>query len=199
MTKSDANKTAVDALTQAAAKAELERLAAEIAEHDKRYHQEDAPTVSDAAYDALRRRNEVIEARFPQLVRPDSPSGRVGSAPAAGCRNGRVLTARYSGDATEADDGRPLGRRGGADAIRLQAVWLQLRRLGVQVQMMPMTSLPQITVRAEAHESIGGCTGEAGGWAPALPGLPPRRPAKRLPRTPRLPRKPAPSAGLRES
>src|ERR1700681_2076802 len=83
MTKNDASKTAVDALTEAAAKAELKRLAAEIAEHDKRYHQEDAPTVSDADYDALRRRNAAIEARFPQLVRPDSPSKRVGSAPAA--------------------------------------------------------------------------------------------------------------------
>src|SRR6202158_5106605 len=83
MTKNDASKTAVDALTEAAARAELERLAAEIGEHDKRYHQEDAPTVSDAAYDALRRRNEAIEARFPQLVRPDSPSGRVGAAPDA--------------------------------------------------------------------------------------------------------------------
>ena len=81
--KSDAAKTPVEALTEAAAKAELKRLATEIAAHDKRYHQEDAPTVSDAAYDALRRRNEAIEARFPQLVRPDSPSRRVGSAPAA--------------------------------------------------------------------------------------------------------------------
>ena len=81
--KPDAGKTAVEALTEAAAAAELKRLAAEIAEHDKRYHQEDAPTVSDAVYDALRRRNEAIEARFPQLVRPDSPSHRVGSAPAA--------------------------------------------------------------------------------------------------------------------
>ena len=44
MTKTDASKTAVDALTEAAAKAELERLAAEIGEHDKRYYQEDAPT-----------------------------------------------------------------------------------------------------------------------------------------------------------
>src|SRR3984893_17597391 len=83
MTRNDASKTAVDALTEAAAKAELKRLAAEIGEHDRRYYQEDAPTVSDAAYDALRRRNEEIEARFPHLVRPDSPSGRVGSAPAA--------------------------------------------------------------------------------------------------------------------
>src|SRR4030088_1363829 len=83
MTRNEASKTTVDALTEAAAKAELERLAAEIAEHDKRYHQEDAPTVSDADYDALRRRNAAIEARFPQLVRPDSPSNRVGWAPAA--------------------------------------------------------------------------------------------------------------------
>jgi DNA ligase (NAD+) len=83
MTRNDASKTAVDALTEAAAKAELERLAAAIGEHDRRYYQEDAPTVSDAAYDALRRRNEEIEARFPHLVRPDSPSGRIGAAPAA--------------------------------------------------------------------------------------------------------------------
>ncbi len=78
------DEVAVDELTEAAAKAELARLAAEIAEHDKRYHQQDAPTISDAAYDALRRRNEAIEARFPDLVRKDSPSQRVGATPAAG-------------------------------------------------------------------------------------------------------------------
>src|SRR5260370_11539703 len=83
MTKNDASKSAVDALTEAAAKAELKRLAAEIGEHDQRYFQEDAPTVSDAAYDALRRRNEAIEARFPHLVPPDPPSGPIGSPPAA--------------------------------------------------------------------------------------------------------------------
>ncbi len=68
-------------LTEAQAKAELKRLAAEIGAHDKRYYQEDAPTVSDATYDALRRRNEEIEARFPELVREDSPSRRVGAQP----------------------------------------------------------------------------------------------------------------------
>ncbi len=57
------------------------RLAAEIAAHDRRYYQDDAPSVSDAAYDALRRRNEEIEARFPDLVRADSPSRRIGAAP----------------------------------------------------------------------------------------------------------------------
>src|SRR5215510_6628824 len=78
----DTAHTAVEALSESDAKAELKRLAAEIAGHDRRYYQDDAPTVSDAHYDALRRRNEAIEARFPQLVRPDSPSRRVGAAPA---------------------------------------------------------------------------------------------------------------------
>jgi DNA ligase (NAD+) len=69
-------------LTEAEARAELQRLAQEIAEHDKRYYQADQPTVSDAAYDALRARNAEIEARFPALVREDSPSRKVGAAPA---------------------------------------------------------------------------------------------------------------------
>ena len=71
----------VDKLTKSEAEKELARLAKEIAEHDRRYYQEDAPTVSDAEYDALRQRNEAIEARFPGLVREDSPSKRVGAAP----------------------------------------------------------------------------------------------------------------------
>jgi DNA ligase (NAD+) len=72
----------IDLLTEAEAKKELVRLAAAIAEHDKAYYQEDAPVVSDAQYDALRRRNAEIEARFPKLVRADSPSKRVGAKPA---------------------------------------------------------------------------------------------------------------------
>jgi DNA ligase (NAD+) len=76
------SKIPVADLTEAQAKAELRRLAAEIAAHDKRYYQEDAPSVSDAVYDALRRRNEEIEIRFPTLVRSDSPSRHVGAAPA---------------------------------------------------------------------------------------------------------------------
>ena len=74
----------VDALMKPDAAVELELLAAEIEAHDKAYHQEDAPEISDADYDALRQRNAAIEARFPDLVRADSPSKKVGAAPAQG-------------------------------------------------------------------------------------------------------------------
>ena len=69
----------VEKLTSLEAEKELDRLAKDIAEHDRRYYREDAPSVSDADYDALRQRNAQIEARFPLLVRPDSPSHRVGT------------------------------------------------------------------------------------------------------------------------
>src|SRR4051794_19336736 len=78
-------------LTAAQAKAELGRLAAEIAEHDRRYYQQDAPSVSDAEYDALRMRNAAIEARFPDLVLAESPSKRIGAAP-----SGRFAKVRHA-------------------------------------------------------------------------------------------------------
>src|SRR4029077_14797929 len=74
-------KRPVDRLSQAEAAAELEHLARENAHHDQRYHAEDAPEISDADYDELRARNAAIEERFPDLVRADSPSKRIGTAP----------------------------------------------------------------------------------------------------------------------
>jgi len=71
----------IDALTEGEAIAELERLSAAMGEAERLYFREDAPTLTDAEYDALKRRNLAIEARFPDLVRPDSPSRRVGAAP----------------------------------------------------------------------------------------------------------------------
>ena len=73
----------VEELTRQQAAAELAALAAEIARHDRLYYQSDAPEISDADYDRLRRRNQAIEARFPDLVRPDSPTHRVGAPPVA--------------------------------------------------------------------------------------------------------------------
>lgn len=87
----DTSKIAVKKLDRMMAEIELARLAEEIAEHDKLYHQEDAPRISDADYDALRRRNGEIEARFPDLAREDSPTRKVGAAPA-----GRFAKVRHA-------------------------------------------------------------------------------------------------------
>src|ERR1700684_3428130 len=68
-------------LTLAKAREEHARLQAEIAEHDRRYHQEDAPTVSDAEYDALRRRYDALEKAHPEFADAQSLSRKVGAAP----------------------------------------------------------------------------------------------------------------------
>lgn len=69
----------VDELDEDSARNELDRLAKEIADHDKRYHDKDEPVISDGAYDKVRLRNKLIEDRFPELIRPDSPSTRIGA------------------------------------------------------------------------------------------------------------------------
>ena len=88
----------VEALTEDEARAELARLAAEIAHHDRLYYTQDAPEISDAEYDELRRRNAAIEARFPALKRADSPSNRVGAVPAAAFAKVRHSTPMLSLD-----------------------------------------------------------------------------------------------------
>jgi len=95
----------VDSMLPLDVVAELEFLAAEIAKHDLAYHQNDAPTISDGDYDALRQRNDAIEAQFPELVRADSPSTKVG----AGVREGftKITHSRPMlslGNAFSADD-----------------------------------------------------------------------------------------------
>src|SRR3979490_110 len=81
----------VETLTKAQAKVELKRLAREIESHDKHYYQEDAPKISDAEYDALRKRFNAIEARFPEFATSDSPSQKVGAQP-----SGRFAKVRHA-------------------------------------------------------------------------------------------------------
>src|SRR6059058_3348092 len=83
--------TDVAKLTKAQAKVEHMRLALEFEGHDKRYYQEDAPSVTDAEYDALRQRVNAIERRFPEFVSSDSPSQKVGAAP-----SGRFKKVRHA-------------------------------------------------------------------------------------------------------
>ncbi len=75
------DQTPVENLTELEASSELAFLAAELARHDALYHGKDQPEISDAEYDALKRRNDAIEAAFPALVRADSPSKKVGFTP----------------------------------------------------------------------------------------------------------------------
>ena len=82
---------AVDDLNEKQAKTELKKLAMEIKANDDLYYQDDAPILSDADYDALRKRNLAIEARFPHLIRKDSPSKVVGAKPSG--RFGKITHA----------------------------------------------------------------------------------------------------------
>ncbi len=79
-----ATEISIEKLTIDEARAELERLSGLLAEANQAYHTDDAPEISDAEYDHLKRRNAEIEARFPDLKREDSPSDQVGAAPASG-------------------------------------------------------------------------------------------------------------------
>ena len=102
----------IDALSEEQARAELKALAAEMAVHDAAYHGEDAPIISDAAYDALKVRNLAIEARFPALVLADSPSKKVGSAPSEKFSKVTHARAMLSLDnAFNDDDVREFGAR----------------------------------------------------------------------------------------
>lgn len=83
--------TDVAKLTKAQAKVELMRLALELEAHDRRYYQEDAPSITDAEYDTLRQRHKAVEKRFPELVTSESPSHKVGAAP-----SGRFKKVRHA-------------------------------------------------------------------------------------------------------
>src|SRR6195256_5600698 len=101
-----AKKTLVDVakLTKAQAKVEHMRLSLELEAHDKRYYQDDAPSVTDAEYDALRQRHKTIEKRFPEFVTSDSPSQKVGAAPSGRFRKVRHAVPMLSLDNAFAEE-----------------------------------------------------------------------------------------------
>lgn len=103
-TKVKTDKTPVDLLTVKQAKEEYARLQVEIQQHDKRYYQQDKPTVSDAEYDELRKRYNAIEARFPDLRTFESLSMKVGAAPARGFRKVRHAVPMLSLDNAFAEE-----------------------------------------------------------------------------------------------
>jgi DNA ligase (NAD+) len=130
---------------------ELARLAADLAEHDRRYFQDDAPLVTDADYDELKRRNGAIEARFPDLVRGDSPSRRVGAARAEAFSPVRHLVPMLSLDNAFSD----------ADAAEFDTRVRRFLRLGEEA--VAYTAEPKIdglsaSLRYEAGVLVQGAT-----------------------------------------
>jgi DNA ligase (NAD+) len=102
--KTKTDKTPVDLLTQKQAAAEYARLQVEIQQHDKRYYQQDRPSVSDAEYDDLRKRYNAIEARFPDLRTLESLTLKVGAAPARGFKKVRHAVPMLSLDNAFAEE-----------------------------------------------------------------------------------------------
>ncbi len=102
--QSQNRQNAVDLLTAKQAKAEYARLTAEIAQHDKRYYQEDRPSITDAEYDELRKRYNAIEERFPDLRTLESLSLKVGAAPSGKFKKVRHALPMLSLDNAFADE-----------------------------------------------------------------------------------------------
>src|ERR1051325_5422869 len=98
------DKTPVDLLTAKQARAEHARLTAEISQHDKRYYQQDRPSISDAEYDAPRARYTAIEERFPDLRTLESLALKVGAAPTGRFRKVRHAVPMLSLDNAMSDE-----------------------------------------------------------------------------------------------
>ncbi len=105
MSPGDKAEIDTDSLSLVEAEAEIAALSARMRDADQAYYQQDAPIISDAEYDALRRRVEAIVARFPELERDDSPTRKVGAAPSQGFRKVRHAVPMLSlGNAFSEDD-----------------------------------------------------------------------------------------------
>ena len=125
----------------------------EIARHDELYHAKDAPEISDADYDALRQRNSAIEARFPDLVRADSPSQRVGAAPASRPSARCATPCRCCRSATPSPTRTSPSS---SPACAASSVWLP--RTTVEVTAEPKIDGLSISLRYEAGRLVQAAT-----------------------------------------
>jgi len=144
----------VEQLTDEQAASELAELAKIISYHDKLYHEQDQPEITDAEYDELRRRNAAIEARFPSLVLPNSPSHRVGTEPAAGFKKIRHAVPMTSLDnALTVDDIRDF-----IDTIRNFILELKNPNLAIELVVEPKIDGLSCSLRYESGRLARGVT-----------------------------------------
>jgi len=144
----------VDQLTEKQAASELTELAELISHHDRLYHEKDQPEISDADYDALRRRNDAIEARFPHLILPHSPSHRVGAEPAAGFRKIRHTVPMTSLDNALTDD----DVRDFIDTIRNFILELKNSNVAIELVVEPKIDGLSCSLRYEDGRLVRGVT-----------------------------------------
>ncbi len=144
----------VDQLTEKQAVSELSELADLISHHDRLYYKKAQPEITDAEYDALRRRNDAIEGRFPNLMLPNSPSRRVGAEPAAGFRKIRHAVPMTSLDnALTVDDIRDF-----IDTIRNFILELKNPNLAIKLVVEPKIDGLSCSLRYEKGILVRGVT-----------------------------------------
>src|SRR6201987_4130991 len=142
-------------LTKAQARTEWKRLALELEEHDRLYYQEDAPKVSDAEYDALRKRFNAIEARFPDFVTAESPSLKVGAAP-----SGRFKKVRHALPMLSLDNA--FAEEDVRDFVGRIARFLKLADDGIDFSAEPKIDGLSMSLRYEGGELVTAATGGDG-------------------------------------
>lgn len=146
--------TPVDQLTRLEAGVELEELANLIAHHDRLYYEKDQPELTDAEYDALRQRNTAIESRFPDLIRSDSPSQKVGVAPASGFKKVRHTVPMLSLDNAFS----PEDISGWLDGIRNFLRELKNPSVAIEIDCEPKIDGLSCALRYERGQLVGGAT-----------------------------------------
>jgi DNA ligase (NAD+) len=143
--------TDIDKLTKAQAKVEHMRLALELEGHDKRYYQDDAPSVTDAEYDALRQRYNAIEKRFPEFVSSDSPSQKIGAAP-----SGRFKKVRHAVPMLSLDNA--FAEQDVIDFVGRIARFLKLGDDGIDFSAEPKIDGLSMSLRYEGGELVTAAT-----------------------------------------